>query len=591
MPQDGNIPPVPTHPFPINRGNTTAAFQPIVDVTTGTITGYEALTRPGPGHPFDNPGQLFDWAEKHNVLWETEEVTRGVSFAAATSWTPGVQLFINNSPKVFADPRFADTLINDVRQTPGLTPGRVVLEITERSEQQYVEGLEAQLHRLREAGFQIAIDDVGAGTSGLNRIMALRPDWLKIDRELVGGIDHDRVKQNLMRFFVHFARLSGVKLIAEGIERREELVALMGLGVTYAQGFYLGRPGSREQTLDPQLGAWMHEQWREAAAERFRDPRRTRVSRLAREASEVSSSLPVREAAGRFLRQPSLTGVAVLDGTRFVGWCDRDQVLRAAGDLRGSQPIGFLVSADSITATGETTVTEALDLVLSRDDRSLARPLVIVDEGRVTGIVAMRDLLHAVADIAGASQSRLAPVTGLPGRVRADEHVRALIAQHGAPPMDAAFIDLRNFSQYNTRFGFDLGDQLLRRVVTMLQLLVSKGEPDVFVAHLGDDHFLLTAPAGRLGRRLPILLQQFDRELDATGASLSPTAPGSIPSESAGVSLRAVLMPTPFGVIESPRELIHAAFQARARGGHAIGRSSLIRLDALRDAPDTRRLA
>ncbi|MFO0833967.1 MAG: GGDEF domain-containing protein [Phycisphaerales bacterium] len=590
MAESGPIPPVPTHPFPINVGNTTAAFQPIVDVTMGTIAGYEALTRPGPGNPFGNPGQLFDWAEQNNVLWETEGVTRGVSIEAATQWPAGVQLFLNNSPQVFADPRFADALLESVRRTPGLTPSRIVLEITERSDQQHVDGLELQLRKLREAGFQIAIDDVGAGTSGLNRIMALRPDWLKIDRELVEGIDQDRVKQNLMRFFVHFARLSGVRLIAEGIERREELVTLIELGVTYAQGFYLGKPGSREQTLDPAIGEWLREQWRDAASERFRDPRRTRVLRLAKQATTISSAAPVREVASQFLRQPALAGIAVLDGGRFVGWCERDQVLRAAGDLRASQPVGFLVSAESITATGETTVVDALDLVLSRDDRSLGRPLVIIDEGRVAGIVMMRDLLHAVADVASASQSRLAPVTGLPGRVRADEHVRTLVAQHGSPPMDAALVDLKNFNQYNSRFGFDLGDQLLRRVMTMLQLLVTKSEPDIFMAHLGDDRFLITAPAGRLARRLPILLQQFDRELDTTGASLAPTTAGTIAPDSTSVGLRAVLLPTPFGLVESSRELIHAAMQARTRHTTDFGHSVLI--NAIVPPPtDARRLA
>ncbi|MBL8760989.1 MAG: GGDEF domain-containing protein [Phycisphaerae bacterium] len=576
MGETGTIQPVPTHPFPINVGNTTAAFQPIVDVSTGVVAAYEALTRPLPGNPFSNPGQLFNWAEHHGLLWETEQVTRAVSLSAASQWPAGVQLFLNNSPQVFADPRFAESLLESVRTTPGLTPGRIVLEITERSEQQHVEGLDAQVRKLREAGFQIAIDDVGAGTSGLNRIMALRPDWLKIDRELVGGIDQDRVKQNLMRFFVHFARLSGVRLIAEGIERREELVTLIELGVTYAQGFYVGRPGSREQTLDPTLGEWLREQWRGALSERFRDPRRTRVSRLAKPAQTAPASSPVREVAGQFLRQATLPGIAVLDGGRFVGWCERDQVLRAAGDLRAAQPIGFLVSSDSVTATGETTVLDALDLVLSRDDRSLGRPLVLVDEGRVTGIVTMRDLLHAIADVASNSQSRIAPVTGLPGRVRAEEHLRGLIAQHGVPPMDAALIDVRNFHAYNTRYGFDLGDQLLRRVVTMLQLLVAKGETAAFLAHLGDDRFLVTAPAGQLSRRLPMLLQQFDRELDTAGGSMASARPMSTTDEAPGVGLRAVLLPTPFGVIDSPRDLMRAASDGRRELGKDTGHSVLI---------------
>lgn len=585
MSESGSVQPVPTEPFPINTGNITAAFQPIVDVTTGVVAGFEALARPGKGNPFNNPAELFGWAEDNNLLWETEYVTRAVSLTAAADWPEGVQLFLNNSPQVFTDPRFADALLEGLRSVPGLTPGRIVLEITEHSDQQYVEGLDAQVRRLREAGFQIAIDDVGAGTSGLNRIMAVRPEWLKIDRELVGGIDQDRVKQNLMRFFVHFSRLSGVRLIAEGIERKEELATLIELGVTYAQGFYLGKPDSRQQTLDPQLGEWLRAQWQDAASERFRDPRRTRVSRLAKQAITASASSPVRDVAGQFLRQPALAGIAIIDGLRFVGWCERDQALRAMGDLRASQPVGFLVAPDSITASSDTTVIDALELVLSRDDRDLARPLVLVDEGRVTGIVMMRDLLHAVADVAGASQTRLAPVTGLPGRVRADEHVRTLIAQHGQAQMDAAVVDIRNFDQYNSRFGFDLGDQLLRRVVTMLQLLVTKQDADIFIAHLGDDRFLLTAPTGKLARRLPGLLQQFDRE---QGLTLTPMVKDTA-STKTSVGLRAVLLATPFHLIQSPRELMRAAAQGRFQPAREYGHSVLI--SANMPAADMRKLA
>jgi len=193
--------------------------------------------------------------------------------------------------------------------------------------------------------------------------------------------------------------------------------------------------------------------------------------------------------------------------------------------------------------------------------------------------------------VATASQSRLAPVTGLPGRVRADEHVRTLIAQHGTPPMDAALVDLKNFQQYNARFGFDLGDQLLRRVVTMLQLLVAKGEPETFMAHLGDDRFLITAPGGRLARRLPILLQQFDRELDTSGASLAPTTAGSIATDTTSVGLRAVVFPAPFGLIESPRDLIQAATRARTGQAMEFGHSVLISADMKTAGSDTRRTA
>src|SRR5690606_29389911 len=118
---------------------------------------------------------------------------------------------------VFADPRFVETLIDETDHLAGIGRNRVVIELTERSEHGVVGRLAEQFEHLRSAGFLLAIDDVGAGTSGLNRIMRLRPHWLKLDGELVSSIDTAPFKQNLIRFFVHFARLSNIRLLAEGI--------------------------------------------------------------------------------------------------------------------------------------------------------------------------------------------------------------------------------------------------------------------------------------------------------------------------------------------------------------------------------------
>ena len=143
----------------------------------------------------------------------------------------------------------------------------MVLEITELSDEQDFPGLAEQVKRLRDMGFDAAIDDAGAGASGLNRIMIIRPTWIKLDREFVRGIDTDRYKQNLVRFFVHFARLSGVSVIAEGIEHKSELAMVIDLGVRYAQGYYLGHPGPREQTTDPRFVSSVRGRWAEVDAE------------------------------------------------------------------------------------------------------------------------------------------------------------------------------------------------------------------------------------------------------------------------------------------------------------------------------------
>lgn len=560
-----------------------AIFQPIVDLRSGSVCGYEALSRPTANCPFKNVSELFDAAEQAGMLWGLEGVTRRQSLDAAINWPGDVQLFLNTTPQVFADPRYAQTLIQSVRNIPGLTASRIVLEITERADQQYMDGLEEQVRLAKAAGFQIAIDDVGAGTSGLQRIVALRPHWLKLDRDLISDIHTDRVKQHLVRFFLHFARMSGVRMIAEGIELREELEVLMQLGVVFGQGFLLGKPGSRDQRMDPDLSEWMRHTWGGVDQDHVETPRHARIGRFARPTVTVDSREHVREVASSLLRQLSTPGVAVMDGKRFAGWCDREQVLRAAGDTRASQPIGHIVNSDVTSAGVDTTIVDALQLAASRDERSLSTPLMLTDHGQLCGMLTVRDLLHAAADMATQINSRTSPLTGLPNLVRADKHLTELLRQRdehsrhgGTPPvMDAAIIDVRSFARYNDEYGYELGDELIKRLAMMIHMLVSRGDSSVFTAHLHNDHFLVTARNGILAKRTLHLSKQFDRMV------LGDCGDG----HDMGVRLRVVLVEDVLARISSARDLYEIARELRiaapaAESASPVAGSTVPRQDA-----------
>ncbi|MBY0113176.1 MAG: GGDEF domain-containing protein [Phycisphaerales bacterium] len=516
----------------LSSGGLQAAFQPIVDLRRGEIAGFETLTRLAPGSAFSNPGELFDAAEKSGTLWDLENCTRAVSLEAATRWAGGTKLFLNTTPQVFSDSRFSHAITTLVRNTPGLTPSSVVLEITERSDQQHIVGLDEQVRLVKAAGFEVAIDDVGAGTSGLNRIMALRPHWLKLDRELIEGIHRDRVRQNLIRFFLRFATLSGVKLIAEGIEQNDELATLMDLGVVYGQGYLLGRPGARDQKLAPEVVRFIQQQKLGGPLGQQPDRRVVTVGRFVRPVPCVEAKRRFSDVAASLLRDPHVTGVVVVDGTRAVGWCDREAILRGAAESRAGQPIGFLVEPGMSTASPETTIPDALELASSRDERHVGRPLIVVDESGVLGVVSVGDLLHAAADLTRDVQLRFAPLTGLPGRVLADEHLSRIFRNAPAEPgsdeamlriartHDVALIDVRAFSKYNERMGYELGDELLRRVVESFRRAVGDLGEDVYLAHLGDDRFLVTAPSGMLDQPLRAFAESFDAgELEISAES------------------------------------------------------------------------
>lgn len=535
-------------------------FQPVVDLHRGEITGFEALTRPASASGFDAADHLFDAAARYGLVWPVEAVTRRAAFQAAAAWPADTLLFMNCSPEVFADGRFAEDVLAAIERTAGLSPSRVVLEITERSEPEHVDGLASQVALLKRRGFQIAIDDVGAGTSGLNRIMKLRPHWLKLDRDLIESIDLDRVKQNLIRFLVHFARLSGVNIIAEGVERDGELATLMDLGVVHAQGYYLGRPGSREQILDPKLAEGLRARWCAARPPRAGEP--ACIAALVRPALTVPVGTTAAAAATLLDGAADQPGVAVLDGERLVGWCPRER-------LAGVRDVDVASLAQAVATIGpDTRVGEAIEAAGAKPGAA-ALPLAVLKNGRLLGVVTPQDLLVAAAEALRGAW-RVEPLTGLPGRVPADKHLERqfVLAREGQATPDVAIIDIRHFGDFNGAYGYELGDELLQELGDLIRSAIVQGDPGLYIAHLGDDRFLVTGPLATLESRIPGLADRFEKTVATLcRGPLSLTAPEDGPQPRpvlpTGLGLRVVLLPDVFRHARDAREVYRLAQQAR----------------------------
>lgn len=566
----------------VRDGLVDTAFQPIVDLRRGIVLGLEALCRPQPESGFANAGELFDAAAAADRLWDVERVARLTALRAAASWKAGVLLFMNCSPQVFGDARFADTVRDELLHAGGLAPGRVVLEITERSEAPFASDLLEQAHRVKDHGFQLAIDDVGAGTSGLSRIMLLRPNWLKLDRELVASVDRDRVRQNLIRFMLHFGRLSGVQIVAEGIEEASEVASLMELGVSIGQGYFLGRPGQARQSLDPGVLEALRNARQGTDAGHAHDPRELQADAYGRSVLALDGSERVSQAALRILRDPGVPGVAVTEAGCLVGWCARDELLRAASDARASQPLGMIARSCATAPADGTNVLALLELAACREESAAGCPVLLVKGETPVGVLTVTDLLHAALDACRSVRTRTAPLTGLPGRVCCDQHLAELLeARIGDAASvqarlgyDAAIVDVRGFSAYNAAYGYDMGDTLIQHLVSLLRGTVVGDDPHTFLGHLGDDRFLVTALQGTLEMRLLRLVYRFDRTARQFWCLLddghvAPDLPANgTHAEPAAVGIRVLLVRDVLARATRPQDVLLMADRLRRLDEH-----------------------
>jgi EAL domain-containing protein (putative c-di-GMP-specific phosphodiesterase class I) len=226
----------------INRRDFTPVFQPVIDLVTGEMIGMEALSRGPVGSDFESGEVLFSLAERTELLGPLERVCRDLALEAAADYTAGRKLFMNLSPAAASDPEFLGPRFRDSLASFGLSPESIVLEITERTYVVYEGLFRDVLSRFREQNFGIAVDDVGTGYSSLASLAEIQPDYLKFDHVFVRDLDRRQVKQNLLEALLSFAHKMHTRVIAEGIETREELEALRGLGVEYGQGFLFAAP-------------------------------------------------------------------------------------------------------------------------------------------------------------------------------------------------------------------------------------------------------------------------------------------------------------------------------------------------------------
>ncbi len=223
----------------IRDGAVFIEYHPIIINATEEVYGYEALAR-GARRELRSPEVLFEVAEEANMLWELSRLLRKRAVEGILSeLKEGQFLFLNVDPHDFDDPTFRSL---DPAELGITEPGRVVLEITERTAIKDYPRFQEYLKAFRERGFKFAVDDAGSGYAGLGSIANLAPDYIKLDISLISNIDTNFLKQNLVETLVTFANGQGAMVIAEGVERREEFETVRDLGVHLTQGFLFHKP-------------------------------------------------------------------------------------------------------------------------------------------------------------------------------------------------------------------------------------------------------------------------------------------------------------------------------------------------------------
>ncbi len=338
-------------------------FQPIVDLVRGAIVGYEALTR-FTGYPISNPQLWFEASRREQRSVDLEALALRSALAMRSELPASTFLAVNIAPDLLDDPEILKIWASE-DDLHG-----IVVELTEHARIDSYASLVPALERLREAGALIAIDDAGAGYAGLQHLIEVRPNIIKLDLTLVSGVDRDETKRALVEMIGSFASRIDAVVLAEGIEHLGELDAVIGLGVPLAQGYLLARPAPPWAGVDRRGAALLRQQMPATTAGTLR--------RVVERAATVGGE----KLAETLIDGATVDMVVILDEAgRPVSTMDEDGRVHSALD-------------PSMRVDVDTMVTEAAERAMTRPVRQRFRPLLCVDgSGRFVGVARMERVL------------------------------------------------------------------------------------------------------------------------------------------------------------------------------------------------------
>ncbi|UUY08052.1 EAL and GGDEF domain-containing protein [Pseudomonas sp. J452] len=487
------------------HGDLHSLFQPIIALADRRILGYEALTRGPSNSPLHSPIALFSVARNCGRLSELELASRRSACRRFRDLQLDGKLFLNVSPESLLEPTHQPGRTLKLLQEFGITPDRVVIELTEQAPIDDFSLLDTALHHYRAMGFSIALDDLGAGYSSLRLWSELRPDYVKIDRHFIDGIHKDAVKREFVGSILKMAKASRAQVIAEGIELAEELAVLSEMGVDLLQGYLLGRPQEQPprdaRKLLPQLDSSVTSIHEES----------TDLGALLNEQQAVSHSTATAEVLEAFRAQANLNSLAVLDEQQQpVGIIHRHSLSEAllkpfATDLFARKPISRLMSTDFLAVDLGQSLQQVSRLLTSRARQRIEEDFIITQQGRYRGLGRVIDVLKLITEVKIQQARHANPLTLLPGNVPIQQCLSRLLQQG----RDAAvcYVDIDSFKPFNDLYGYAKGDEVL---LCLAQCLNERVDPSRdFVGHIGGDDFMLVLGSADWRKRIQLLLEDF----------------------------------------------------------------------------------
>lgn len=477
-------------------------FQGIIDLHTKDYFAFESLIRSTPAILPLAPDQLFAMAESQGYLLEFDRFCVLSAIKCFMRQKLSGLLFVNILP------------VNLGRILPFLPINKshsalkgIVFEISEKHPLHNLCELKEYIKILRQHGALIAIDDLGAGHSGLISWAELTPEFVKIDRHFINSIHIDAVKREFTHSIIEIALGLRCKVIAEGIEASEELDILNAIGINLGQGYLLHRPEAEpshqfaNNQCFPLISKVQH-----VAHTRHAET----VGSMIQYIVPIDASLSAAEVNNLFKHNPGLQSLPVVQQDKPIGIISRNKIGELFSDrysypLYGKKTITEFMDVKPIIVGHEESLHSVSEKITGDVSNNLNIDFIITKDKRYCGVGKVSTLLKILTDAQIQRARHSNPLTLLPGNVLIYNHVESLISQQ--QDFHLAYFDINHFKPFNDYFGYNAGDE----VIKLLSAILLEHSAPVFdmVGHIGGDDFIVVYRSNDWQRKCEFILEHF----------------------------------------------------------------------------------
>ena len=499
----------------LDEGALSPVFQPIVALGDGSIHAHEALIRGPQGMPLQSPDAMLAAARKEGLLQDFEVACVVFALQRWIALQQSGRLFVNISAVALVrcfQGRLGDEIAACVRAY-GLQPAMIVFEVTEHEHVTDIPQLVQVASQVHAAGMTFALDDFGDGRSSLRLWSELSPDIVKIDKYFTRDISQHAKKLKTVRALMQIAETFGTCLVAEGVETGDDLRVLRDLGISYAQGYFLGRPQPLPKSRLGAEAAQVLDDNRVAVMPAMRvasSPRRlSQVPIVAVEPVAAGASNDV--VAALFRSNPGWHAVALVEADRPIALLGRQQFLDRYAkqyfrEIYGRKPCIAFANTSPTLIELDHDVDDLIGVLTSQDQRYLSEGFIYVENGLYRGLGTGHQLVRQVTESRIEAARHANPLTLLPGNIPISEHIDRLLLS-GAEFV-ASYADLNCFKPFNDYYGYWRGDEVIKLLAAVTSRHCDPRRD--FLGHVGGDDFVMLFQSSDWERRCEAMVSDFN---------------------------------------------------------------------------------